>query len=110
MTAPPPPCPGCGSEVPFNPRYPGRFCETCLSDRATDHAGIRLAFVEDMRSAVGWQREGETGWTPAAAVLCLIAGRPAVVHEGRFGGLVALPADDPALPRHPFATDLTRPT
>jgi predicted amidophosphoribosyltransferase len=109
VTAPAPPCPGCGADVPFNPRYPGRFCETCLRDRATDHAGKRLKFVEDFRAAIGWQREDETSWTPATAVCCLISGHRAMVHAARFGGIVALPAETPALPRLKDQTDLSRP-
>jgi len=110
VTAEPPPCPGCGAAVPFNPRYPGRFCDTCLRDRATDHTGAALAFVEDLRAAIGWQRKGGADWTPAPSVRCLIAGQPAVVHEARFGGIVAVPADSPTLTHQRFETDLTRPT
>jgi hypothetical protein len=109
LTAPAPPCPGCGAAVAFNPRYPGRFCETCLETQATDHAGRRLKFVEDFRAAIGWQREGEPIWTPAAALRCLVARKPAVVHQARFGGIVALPDDSPALPRPSHMTDLSRP-
>ncbi|MBL4915937.1 hypothetical protein [Szabonella alba] len=107
MTPAAAPCPGCGADVVPNPRYPGRFCDDCLSLRATDGTGARLQLVEDLRAGIGWRREGESGWQAAAIVLCLIAGRPAAVHGARFGGLVALPADSDALPRPRGQTDLT---
>ncbi|MFN4173167.1 MAG: hypothetical protein ACK4GW_15560 [Pseudorhodobacter sp.] len=110
MTAAPPPCPACGAALPPDPRYPGRFCNDCLTGRATDHAGTPLTFVEDMRAAIGWQKAGDSGWTPAVTIRCLIAGQPATVHAARFGGIVALPADSTAMPRHGQQTDLTRPT
>ncbi len=107
MTPAAPPCPGCGAAVSANPRYPGRFCDGCVTQRATDGTGARLQIAEDPRAAIGWRRDGEGDWQAAASVICLIAGRPARVDQARFGGLVALPAESDAMPKGRGQIDLT---
>lgn len=99
-------CPGCGALQKAFLRYPWYFCQTCL-ERAEDGAGNRLAFGN--ATAFGgliWRHASEPDqWRDAIRVLCRIAGRPVVVSEARFGGVVAEPLrEDGALD----GTDLRR--
>ena len=94
MSAEPHYCPGCGVEQAAIPRYPWYFCNACL-ELAEDGAGRRLVFGNMSASGGLWvQRVGdpdpESGDT-AYAVRCLIKGRPVLVMEARFGGVVAQP-------------------
>ena len=89
------------SQTPFA-RYPWHFCQACL-DRATDRDGRRLSFFNTALSGgLGFRVEGSEGWWDAHPVLCFIDGRPVVVTEARFGGVVAEPLRDVAqdLGRH----------
>lgn len=94
-------CPGCGSgQRPFA-RYPWYFCRAC-TDSAVDGAGRALVFGNTAVSGgFGWRYAdgaGDTALTECRGAVCLIRGRPALVHEARFGGIVAEP--------HAGATDM----
>ena len=93
-------CPGCGAvQKPF-PRYPWHFCTDCRKT-AADRDG--RVFVFGNTSFGGGF---EFGYVDTDArysclgVICLIARRPAYVHEARFGGIVAEPVPDLPFKRH----------
>ncbi|MAW88981.1 MAG: ADP-ribosylglycohydrolase [Phyllobacteriaceae bacterium] len=104
-------CPGCGARQRFFPRYPWHFCQACL-DRATDAEGRSLVFGNaSLSGGLTWAYRNEPDRTDSNAleVVCLIAGRPVLVHEARFGGVVAEPLQDaPAAHRHERTVDLSR--
>ncbi len=86
-------CPGCGAERRPFLRYPWYFCKDCLG-QACDGAGRTLEFGNVSFSGGFAWRFGDSD--PATAVtctgvICLIRGRPVIVHEARFGGIVAEP-------------------
>ena len=84
-------CPGCGRTTPYFARYPWYFCQDCIHT-ATDGAGHQLEFSE--QSPLGgfaWRRAGAADWKRAEALACLIKGRPVIVGDARFGGIVAEP-------------------
>lgn len=106
-------CPGCGTALKHNPRYPWYFCNDCRKE-AADCEGRRIVFGNaSVSGGLSWAYadEPEKRDDTALRVVCLIRGRPAIVSEARFGGVVAQPvADDCRLPdgaRRPV--DLTRP-
>ena len=83
-------CPGCGTALSAFPRYPWFFCKDCVAT-ASDADGSPLVFFnEDMSGGLLWGHDKDR-LNKAPAVLCLIAGRPAIVTEARFGGIVAQP-------------------
>ena len=86
-------CPGCGTPQKAFARYPWYFCQDCLA-LAEDGEGRRLLFYNvNPLGGFGWcyaddpHRRDER----AAAVICLIHRREVVVHEARFGSIVAEP-------------------
>lgn len=84
-------CPGCGKQTPYFARYPWYFCQDCLAI-ATDGDGNRLEFGDAAGpGGFHWRRVGEGHWHEAGSVACLIKGRPVIVGEARFGGVVAEP-------------------
>ena len=84
-------CPGCGKRLSYGPRTPWYFCGNCTS-RATDARGWPITFI-----GLGAEWAYAEGYGPdahdrgATAVMCLINGRPSIVHEARQGGVVAQP-------------------
>ena len=101
-------CPGCGAERKAFPRYPWHFCTNCRRG-ATDGAGRRLVFGNVSASGgLCWRyaTEDPDAAQVVRAVLCLIGGRPVLVREARFGGVVAEPLLSGPAPRE--ALDLTR--
>ena len=87
-------CPGCGAELKLTPRYPWHFCRECLT-LATDKDGRTLVFSNAaMSGGISWRyADGkESGEQDCSAVGCRIYGRPVLVTEARFGGVVAQPA------------------
>jgi hypothetical protein len=102
-------CPGCGAVLAAVPRYPWYFCKHCTAT-ATDGDGRRLVFFnEGLSGGLLWGHD-EHDLNRAPAVLCLIAGRPAVVTEARFGGKVAQPVPSSNGWKPPVGLiDLTRP-
>jgi len=95
-------CPGCGQALAAQERYPWRFCQACL-ERAEDGGGQRLVFANTALSGgLAYRRAGDPRETAASAVLCRIDGRPVIVTEARFGGIVAQPFGAPP----PDAIDL----
>ena len=93
MSAPTHHCPGCGTQLPYNARYPWHFCDACLR-RAEDRAGRTLVFSNaGMSGGVSWHYadDKESGEDDCGAVGCLIRGREVLVTEARFGGIVAQP-------------------
>lgn len=99
-------CPGCGeSQKPFA-RYPWYFCQGCL-DRATDRDGRRLSFFNaSLSGGLGFRAQGLDGWWEAQPVLCFIDRRPVLVHEARFGGVVAEPIRDVAQDLGPHGVNM----
>ncbi|MDF1872036.1 hypothetical protein [Vannielia sp.] len=86
-------CPGCATPRKAFPRYPWHFCNDCR-ESACDRAGRKI--IAGNVSASGgfaWRFEEDD---PAGAITCrgviaLIRGRPVVLREARFGGIVAEP-------------------
>ena len=84
-------CPGCGTALQANPRYPWHFCGACL-EQARDGAGRGLEFANaSLSGGLLWRCQGAPDWQDAPGVRCLILGRPAWVTEARFGGIIAQP-------------------
>ena len=83
-------CPGCGfAQKPF-PRYPWHFCKDCVK-RATDGAGRPLKFTNtSVGGGFAFAYADADDWVSCGHALCRIAGRPVLVGEARFGGIVAL--------------------
>jgi hypothetical protein len=89
-------CPGCGAAQKAFPRYPWHFCQGCLQMARTGK-GQALEFANaSLGGGLVWRATGQEEWQDATRVLCLIHDRPALVHEARFGGVVAEPV--PELP------------
>lgn len=86
-------CPGCGAaQRPFE-RYPWYFCRDCV-DLAEDGQGRRLLFYNPSPlGGFAWCYADDTSMCDdrAARVVCRIRRRPVIVHEARFGGIVAEP-------------------
>ena len=105
-------CPGCGTALKSNPRYPWYFCNDCR-ERAEDCEGRRLVFGNAAVSGgLSWRYADMPSLRDDGAlrVLCLISGRPAVVSEARFGGVVAQPlTGDHGPAGQDHTVDLTRP-
>lgn len=86
-------CPGCGKTLPLYHRYPWYFCSDCLED-AEDEDGCRLEFANvDGSGGFQWRRDGSADWQIDVRLRCLLRGRPVMVSEARFGGIVAQPID-----------------
>lgn len=86
-------CPGCGAAQDRFDRYPWYFCRECLR-RAEDAEGRRLVFGNvSFSGGLMWAYADEpTRYDDKAlGVVCLIDTRPVLVHEARFGGVVAEP-------------------
>lgn len=102
-------CPGCGAPLKPFLRYPWHFCRACAKS-ATDGDGRPLRFQNV--SAFGgfaYSDDGGASWHECLDVRCLISGRPAIVGEARFGGIVAQPVPQGyGLQRDDGAVDLTR--
>ena len=93
-------CPGCGAERQFVGRYPWHFCNDCR-DLAVDGENRPLDFGNvSMSGGFVWFYRDEPDLTDPDALqaLCLIRGRPVLVHEARFGGIVAEPLPGLAIP------------
>jgi len=89
-------CPGCGTAQKAFPRYPWHFCKDCLQ-LARDGHGRHLEFANaSLSGGLVWRIRGQEDWQDATYVMCLIHDRPVLVHEARFGGVVAEPV--PELP------------
>ncbi|HHB80745.1 MAG TPA: ADP-ribosylglycohydrolase [Aliiroseovarius sp.] len=101
-------CPGCGARQRAFARYPGYFCQAGLKS-ACDGQGQGLEFSNaTLFGGLVWRLRGTNTWHDAVHVKCLISGRPVLVHEARFGGVVGEPFQT-ALPpmQHENVTDLT---
>jgi hypothetical protein len=86
-------CPGCGTAQKMFSRYPWYFCQACVS-LAEDGSGRRLAFGNSSLSGgLCWKYADkvEASAEECVTVACLILGRPVMVTEARFGGVVAQP-------------------
>lgn len=98
-------CPSCGVTLKAFARYPWHICKDCLG-LAADHAGRRLAFGNSAVSGgLTWCYADDPSRldTHSVQVLCLIRNRHVLVHEVRFGGVVAEPLPGggvPGLPNH----------
>jgi hypothetical protein len=88
-------CPGCGKEQTTGSlRYPWHFCEACLQLAETGH-GQRLEFTNaSLSGGLSYKNvvTNDSKWN-CGVVLCLIRGRPALVTEAYFGGVVAQPVN-----------------
>lgn len=93
-------CPGCGVALKAVERYPWHFCQSCLAT-AQDGAGRALQFAnESLSGGLRVCYRGTKNWVSTRGVLALIAGRPVLIGEARFGGIVAEPMRSGArLPR-----------
>lgn len=100
-------CPGCGTAQQHTPRYPWHFCNDCRN-LAQDGAGLQLEFGNThMSGGLYWAHVGSEDQTVCGAVRCLIHGRPVLVTEARFGGVVAQPIPDGPLHARSRLWDLT---
>lgn len=98
-------CPGCGKQLNYGPRTPWRFCGKCIA-KATDVRGTPIEFIglgSEWCYAEGHGPDAHD--SGATGVICLIMGRPAIVHEARQGGQVAEPVYKPHLQRLQIAKD-----
>lgn len=96
MAPKPPPhfCPGCGAEQKPFLRYPWHFCNDCRA-LAVDRGGRRLRFGNtDFGGGFYAAYVDEDHGYPCSHARCRIGGRPVIVHEARFGGVVAEPIPD----------------
>ncbi len=92
-------CPGCGKKLGYGPRTPWRFCGKCVA-MATDARGNPIEFIglgSEWCYAEGYGPDAHDG--SATGVICLIMGRPIIVHEARQGGQVAEPIYEQHLQR-----------
>ncbi len=88
------PCPGCNVRQRHNPRYPGYFCERCVTE-AMDSTGRHINFTNanpsdylpDMTVAANFVDTGEV----YTSENCTIHGIPSKAREARFGGVVVQP-------------------
>lgn len=90
-------CPGCGAQLRAVSRYPWHFCRSCLA-LARDGAGRELVFTNaSFSGGFAWRFTHETDrrFRPCRGAICLIRGRAVIVHEARFGGIVAEPLASP---------------
>jgi len=88
-------CPGCGVRQKFFARYPWYFCPTCVA-QAEDGEGRRLLFYNPSPAGgLGWRYADDQSLRDecCGSIICLIRGREVVVHEARFGGVVAEPRE-----------------
>lgn len=87
-------CPGCRtSQRPFT-RYPWYCCQACLGI-ACDAIGRTLVFGNaSFSGGLNWHFDDDpdSGEGNGRQVGCLIAGRPVLVTEARFSGVVAQPS------------------
>jgi hypothetical protein len=103
-------CPVCAAPQKSFGRYPWHICNACVG-KAQDGAGHPLEFGNaSMSGGLVWRRQGEEDWQDTGAIRCLIAGRPVLVREARFGGVVAEPIPSGPLGHEPYKlVDLTHP-
>lgn len=86
-------CPICGSEMPYNPRYPKRICEKCQA-RAKNEFGQALRFYnQGLTGGLLLETLSETGKVLSrdqgrSQYHCYIDNQLCLLHEGRFGGLI----------------------
>ena len=106
-TAPEHHCPGCGARQKHFARYPWHFCKDCRR-LAETREGRALAFTQPHAGGgFAFGHADEAARYEALGVVCLIHGRPAYVHEARFGGVVAEPIPDLPMAR-PGVIDIRR--
>ncbi len=105
-------CPVCGAKQRVFLRYPWYICNACLS-LAEDGNGRRLQFGNVSFSGgfcYGYTDDTISPPQECREVICLIHGRPVVVSEARFGGVVAQPLSSTyaGVEAGPKPIDLTR--
>lgn len=101
-------CPGCGKQLSYGPRTPWYFCGKCVS-KATDGRGNPIRFIGLGSEWCYADGHGPDAHDPkATGVVCLISGRPVIVHEARQGGQVAEPVYRDHLTRLQSATRDTK--
>lgn len=90
------PCPRCKQPTSYNARYPLAVCRDCL-DRATDRAGRRITGYNVSMSGgmIAYYTDTIENGSPKDECVevtrtgeCLIDGRPAIMDEARFGGII----------------------
>ncbi|WP_280472024.1 hypothetical protein [Nocardia cyriacigeorgica] len=113
------PCPHCRRPTFYHERYPRAVCGHCRP-RTTDRAGRRvtgfntslsgglIAYYSDtVEPADGSRPQYEECVEVTRTGMCFIDGRPASMHESRFGGIVVQLAGDqlctPSSPGHDSA-------
>lgn len=101
-------CPGCGTPIKSFPRYPWHFCLSCCKS-ATDADGRALRLSGGMGFSWRYDDATEDDWVDCIYIRALIKGRKVLVHEARFGGIVAEPLRDVPLRDMYGLIDLTRP-
>ncbi|NNE59003.1 MAG: ADP-ribosylglycohydrolase [Hellea sp.] len=90
-------CSGCGSAQKSNPRYPWCFCKACTKLTSDTNGRIYSFGNVSLSGGLAYRYEGEESSTPIIQAICLIKGRPALITEARFGGIVAQPLADEQL-------------
>ncbi len=93
-------CPGCAKPQKAFLRYPWYFCQDCV-DRAKDHGGQGIGFYErTLHGGLAWYDKADPVrlHKNLISVYCLIDGRPVMISEARFGGIVAEPLNNHVFP------------
>lgn len=93
-------CPACGKAMKAFLRYPWHVCDDCLA-RCEDAEGRRVEFTNvSVSGGLAFRRVGEMEWSAETGqITCLLDGRPVLVREARFGGVVAEPLTAGPAPR-----------
>lgn len=89
-------CPACGTRLEHVARYPWYFCKECCRTASDGESRAYRFRNAGFSGGFEFALRGDEEWFSCLGVICLIKGRPAYVHEARFGGIVAEPI--PSLP------------
>lgn len=103
-------CPVCGKPQAVSLRYPWHICGECLPLTQDSHGRSVEFFNVGPSGGLQWRYVGESkeALQICSAVLCLIRGRPVLVTEAHFGGIVAQPALPTRPEKRPLVVDLTK--
>ena len=83
-------CASCGAERRPLPRHPWHLCGDCRRGAVDcDGVGLRVS-NESASGGFLFSRDG-AAWFRARGVVALVSERPVLLHEARFGGVVAEP-------------------
>jgi|GEM_PF-6857546 len=86
-------CPICGSEMPYNPRYPKRICKKCQTKAKNDFGQPLRFYNQGLTRGLLLETLSETGEVLSKdqgknQYHCYVDDQLCLLHEGRFGGLI----------------------